>query len=95
MAIVVRTSIDSADKDDHDRLDQFVEAGVVRQGSPPKGLMVHLSYPSGDGFLIVNVWSSETMFQSWWRDVMESALSEAGLTASEHQIDPVWSLARP
>ena len=57
--------------------------------------MVHLSHPSGHGFLMVDVWRSEDVYRSWWKDVVESALGEAGLTAGEPTISPVWSLARP
>ncbi len=59
------------------------------------GLIVHRSYPSGHGFVIVDVWRSETAFSAWWRDVMNPALAAVDLTAGPHEINPVWSLARP
>ena len=95
MAIVVRTAIESADHEAHDRLEQSVETALARQGGPPDGLMVHLAYPSGQGFLIVDVWRSEHDFRAWWDDVMEPALADVDLMAGEHEINPVWSLARP
>jgi hypothetical protein len=95
MAIVVRTAIESGDQESHDRLDQSVERAIARRGGPPDGLMVHLACPSGQGFLIVDVWRSENAFRAWWNDVMEPALAEVNLTAGEHEINPVWSLARP
>ena len=95
MAIVVRTAIGPADQEAHNRLDQSVEKALMRQGGPPNGLMVHLAYPSGQGFLIVDVWNSEDAFRAWWTDVMEPALADVDLTAGEHEINPVWSLARP
>jgi hypothetical protein len=63
MAIVALTSIRSADQDAHDRLQVAVEAGISRLGGPPDGLMVHLGYPSGDGFVIVDAWRSEDTFR--------------------------------
>lgn len=95
MAIVVRTAIAPADKDAHNRFDESVETAVGRQGGPPHGLMVHLAHPFGEGFLIVDVWSSESAFRSWWTDVIDPALADLQLTAGEHEISPVWSLARP
>jgi hypothetical protein len=95
MAIVVRTFIGSADQDAHDRLQAAVEAGISRQGGPPDGLMIHLGHPSDDGFVIVDAWRSEDTFRRWQSEVMEPALAEAGLYASEPEICPVWSLARP
>jgi hypothetical protein len=81
MAIVAQTAIQSADQE--------------AQGGPPDGLMVHLAHPSGQGFLIVEVWRSEDAFRGWWNDVMAPALAEVGLIADEPEINPVWSLARP
>ena len=95
MAIVVHTAIGPADQEAHNRLDQSIETTLMRQGGPPDGLMVHLAYPSGQGFLIVDVWNSEDAFRAWWADVMEPALADADLTAGGHEINPVWSLARP
>lgn len=95
MAIIVRTAIEPADQEAHDRLDESVETAVGRLGGPPDGLMVHLAHPSGDGFLIVDVWRSESAFRAWWNDVMEPALADLHLTSREHEIDPLWSLARP
>lgn len=95
MAIVVRTAIEPADQEAHNRLDESIETAIGRHGGPPDGLMVHLAHPFREGFLIVDVWSSESAFRSWWTDVMEPALAELSLTVGEHEISPVWSLARP
>ncbi len=37
------------------------------RGIPADALMGHLAHPSGDGFLIVDAWSSENAFRAWWR----------------------------
>ncbi len=95
MAIVVRTAIGPADQETHNRLDQSVATALMRQGGPPDGLMVHLACPSGQGFLTIDVWRSENAFRACWRDVIEPALAELNLTAGEHEITPLWSLARP
>lgn len=65
MAIVVRTLISPADREAHDQLAEAIEEGIAQQGGPPDGLMVHLGYPHGSGFLIVDVWRSEDVFRTW------------------------------
>jgi hypothetical protein len=95
MAILVRTVVDSADHDAHERLGTAVETAIARLGGPPDGLMVHLAYPSGDGFIIIDAWRSEETFRRWQEKVFEPALARAGLNASEPEIGPLWSLARP
>jgi len=95
MAIVVRTAIGPADQKAHDRLDQSVETALTRQGGPPNGLMVHLAYPSDEGFLIVDVWTSEDAFRAWWTDVMEPALADLDLRAGEHDISGRWPVPSP
>lgn len=95
MAIVVRTAIEGVDKEAHDRLERAIEAGIERQGGPPQGLMVHLGHPSAQDLVLLDVWTSESVFRAWWSDVMEPALAAEGLIAGEHKIDAVWSLARP
>lgn len=95
MAIVARTLVEPADQAGHDRLQQEVDAGMSRLGGPPEGLMVHLGYPSSQGFLIVDVWRSEDAARGFLRDVMEPAIAAAGLAAGETEIRPLWSFARP
>jgi hypothetical protein len=95
MAVVARATIAPADQVAHDQLDQSVESAIARRGGPPDGLMVHLAYPSGEGFEIVEVWRSEDAFRASWNDVVEPALAEVGLTASAPEVNPVWSVARP
>ena len=96
----MRALVEPADQDDHDRLQDEVEANISRLGGPPEGLMVHLGHPSGRGFLIVEVWRSDNLFRTWWVEVMEPAVMEpaiaqVGLVAGEPEVGPVWSLARP
>ncbi len=83
MAIIVRMLLEPADQDDHDRLQDAVEAGMSRLGGPPEGLMFHLGYPSGQGFLLVEVWRSETFSRSGgWRSWSQLSLRWASLRAS-------------
>jgi hypothetical protein len=95
MAIVTRTLVEPADQAAHDRLQQEVEAGISRLGGPPEGMMAHLGYPSSQGFLIVDVWRSEDAARGFLKVVMEPAIAAAGLAASETEICPLWSFARP
>ncbi len=95
MAIVMKTQVPSADQAAHDRVQEAVNAGIGRRGGPPEGLMVHLGHPEGDGFVIVDVWRSEDLARAFWIDVIEPAITGAGLTAGEPEVVPAWSIARP
>jgi hypothetical protein len=95
MAIVARIFINSAERADHDQLERAVESRFEELGGPPDGLMVHLGYPNDGGLALVEVFRTEELFQSFLDDVLDPALDEAGLLASEPEIHPAWSIARP
>ena len=95
MAVIVRIVIDSASQDDHDRLGGAVENRLHDQGGPPDGLMVHLGCPVGDGFVLTEAWRTEELFRRYQEHLLKPALTEAGLMASEPEISPAWSIARP
>ena len=95
MAIVVETLVRRASKDDADRLDDSVNAAIGEMGGPPAGLMVHLTRPEGDGFLLSEVWRTEADMRSFYEDVILPKLADAGLEPLEPVISPVWVLADP
>ncbi len=97
VAVVVRMFVEGADQRAHDRLEQAVGAAIASQGGPPDGLMVHIGQPApnGDGFLLVDVWRSEGAFRAWRAATLEPALAAADLRATEPEVAPVWSFARP
>lgn len=95
MAVVAQTFIPRASQDDADRLDQMVEAAMMETGGPPAGLMAHLGYPSGDGFVVCNVWRNEAEMRSFDEAVLLPKLAEAGLEPADPLVSPLWSFARP
>jgi hypothetical protein len=95
MAIVVDILVPHASKDDADRLDDSVNAAIGEMGGPPAGLMVHLTRPEGDGFLLSEVWRNEADMRLFYEDVMRHKFADAGLQPEEPVISPVWVLARP
>jgi hypothetical protein len=95
MAVIVRITIGSASQADHDRLGSAVETRLHDQGGPPDGLMVHLGWPVEEGFVITEAWRSEELFRKYQEHLLGPALTESGLTASEPEISPAWSIARP
>lgn len=95
MAIVVETLVPRASRADYDRFDQGVEAAMMQLGGPPSGLMAHIGHPSGDGFLICNVWKTEAAMRSFYDEVIRPNLAAAGLDAAESVISPLWAFARP
>jgi len=95
VAIVARILVEPAEQDDHDRLGSAVESRLEDLGGPPDGLMLHVGYPYGRGFMIVEAWRTEDLFRSYLDQLLLPALSEAGLAAGEAEIGPAWSIARP
>jgi hypothetical protein len=57
--------------------------------------MSHVVYPDADGFVVAEVWSTESQGLPYVDDVLRPLLSELHLTASETTVLPVWSFARP
>jgi len=95
MAIIVQTFVPRASQADADRLDLIVGAAMMQAGGPPVGLMAHVGYPSGEGFVVCNVWRSEAEMQSFHHAVLLPKLAEAGLEPADSVVSPVWSFARP
>ncbi len=95
MAVIARLSVDAAGPDDHDRLQHVIDANLAARGGPPEGLMAHLGYPSGDGFLVVEAWRTEEDFRSFMTDVLLPAFDAVGLRATAPEVGPAWSIALP
>jgi hypothetical protein len=95
VAIVARILVEPAEESDHDRLGSAVESRLDDLGGPPDGLMLHVGYPHGRGFVIIEAWRSEDLFWSYLDQLFLPALSEVGLVAGEAEIGPAWSIARP
>jgi hypothetical protein len=74
---------------------QGVNSAIMQLGGPPAGLMAHIAHPSGDGFVLCEVWRSEAEMRSFYDEVVLPELAEAGLEPQEPVISPVWSFARP
>jgi hypothetical protein len=68
---------------------------MMQAGSPPEGLMVHVVYPQGEGFVVAEVWRTEAEGLPYVDEVLGPLLIELGLTAVESTVLPVWSFARP
>jgi hypothetical protein len=77
--------------------------GARRQGwatpcrtkvGPRLGLISHVVYPEGDGFVVAEVWRT-AHGQSYVDDVLRPLLAELHLAAGETTVLPVWSFARP
>jgi hypothetical protein len=95
VAIVARILIEPADQNDHDQFDSAVESRLHDLGGPPNGLMLHVVYPHGRGFMIVDAWRTEDLFRAFRDQLLLPALDEVGLAAAEPEIGPAWSIARP
>jgi len=95
MAVLLHLSVTSATRDQFNELDTRVGQAMSAGGGPPPGLMSHMVYPEGDGFVVAEVWQTESPGQLYVADVLRPLLAELHLTASETTVLPVWSFARP
>jgi len=95
MAVLLQFTVSPSTQDQFNELDAKVGQSMMQAGGPPDGLMSHVVYPEGDGFVIADVWRSESDGRPYFDDVLRPLLAELGLTAHETRVLPVWSFARP
>ena len=95
MAVLLHLLVTPATRDQFNKLDARVGEAMSDGGGPPPGLMAHVVYPEGDGFVVAEVWSTESQGQPYVDDVLRPLLAALHLTVSETAVLPVWSFARP
>ena len=95
MAVLLELSIGVATRDQFRELDDRVGEAMMRAGGPPPGLLSHVVYPADDGFVVADVWRSESEGRAYVADVLVPLAEHLGLALSEPQVRPVWSFARP
>ncbi len=95
MAVVLQLSVSPATHDEFNELDARVGQSMMAAGGPPAGLMSHVVYPEGDGFVVAEVWRTEAEGQTYVDDVLRPLVAEAGLIPGRTTSRPAWSFARP
>jgi hypothetical protein len=95
MAVLIRLTVGPATREAFQALDDLVGESMAAAGGPPAGLMSHVTYPSGDGVEIADVWSTEAVGRAYVDDVLHALIREAGMTIRSMDASPVWSFARP
>lgn len=95
MAVLLQFTVTPATQDQFDELDARLGESMMEGGGPPPGLMAHVVYPDGGGFVVADVWRAESDGQPFVKDVVHPLLGELGLMASDTIVRPVWSFARP
>jgi hypothetical protein len=95
MAVLLQLTVAPATQEQFNELDARVGQSMMQAGGPPDGLMSHVVYPEGDGFVIAEVWRGEAYGRPYLEDVLRPLLTELELTAHETTVRPVWSYARP
>jgi len=95
MAVLLELSIEVATQDQFNALDDRVGEAMMQAGGPPAGLLAHVVYPAGDGFVVADVWRSEHEGRAYVAEVLIPLAQHAGLTPSEPRARAVWSFARP
>jgi hypothetical protein len=95
MAVVLQVSVAPATQDQFNELDARVGQSMMQAGGPPDGLMSHVVYPEGAGFVIAEVWRAEAEGRAYVDVVLRSLINEVGLSAEETTVRSAWSFARP
>jgi hypothetical protein len=95
MAAILRVGVASSTQDQFNELDARVGQAMQEAGGPPDGLMSHVVYPEGDGFVVAEVWRDEASGRAYVEDVLLQLVKELGLPLHEIVALPVWSFARP
>jgi hypothetical protein len=95
MAVVLRLTVSPATQEQFNALDDRVGEAMVAAGGPPAGLMSHVVYPEGDGFVVAGVWRSEAEGREYVDGRLRRLVAGVGLAPGETDVVPVWSFARP
>jgi hypothetical protein len=95
MAVLLRLSVKRATQEQFNELDVRVGQAMMQAGGPPVGLMSHVVYPEGEGFVLAEVWRAPEEGQTYVDTVLRPLVSEVGLTGEETTVSQVWSFARP
>jgi hypothetical protein len=94
MAVILQCSVSPATHEQFDELAARV-GEAISGGGPPAGLMAHVVYADGDGFVLAEVWRAEAEGQAYLDDVLTPLMTELGLAPQDTVVRPVWSFARP
>jgi len=62
---------------------------VLDEEGGGEGLLLHFVYPTGQGFVLTEVWDSKEHSDAFNRHVLPKAMSRAGLPVNSPQPEPV------
>jgi hypothetical protein len=68
---------------------------MMAAGGPPAGLMSHVVYPQGKGFVVAQVWRSETEGRIFVEGRLRRLVADVDLSPGEVEVVPTWSVVRP
>jgi hypothetical protein len=95
MAIMVQLPVTAAERSDADAFDAAMEGRMAASGGPPEGLMVHVTRPRDQGFMLCQVWRTEEPMRDYYSREVIPQLDASGLPYGDLTTWPVWSFARP
>ncbi len=95
MAVVLTLRVFPATQEQFNVVDDRVGEAMMSAGGPPAGLLSHVVYPGGDGFVVAEVWRTEPEGRAYVDDVLRPLMTDVGLTPRETECVPAWSFARP
>ena len=79
MAVLLQLLVTNATQNEFNELEASVGRAMTAAGGPPPGLMSHVVYPEGDGFIVAEVWRVESEGHRYLNEVLRPRLAEIGL----------------
>ncbi len=64
MAVLVRMTVAGMDKATYDEVSSHLESAIKKQ----PGFIMHVAYPTPDGFYVGEIWASRGQFETWFNE---------------------------
>ena len=94
MAVVLRLTMSPATREQFNALDDRVGESMTAAGGPPAGLMSHVVYPEGEGFVVAGVWRSESEGRDYVDGPLRELIADMDLTPGETNVVPARLVVR-
>jgi hypothetical protein len=76
MAIGMMAEFETMDEKKYDRINEMID--LYR--NPPKGLILHTGGPGEKGWVVFDVWESQSQFDQFWKQKLQPVFNQLGIT---------------
>ena len=89
MAVLVRISATGMDKATYDQMSPGLHELVKKQ----PGFIIHVAYPTADGFAVGEVWESQAQQETWFNGHVKPNLPDPDAMSAEYF--PLHAIVQP